>query len=241
VIRRRAHHDPERDVAAYVSGELPPRDLRRFEAHLLECERCWEGVQHNREGRRMAEHVREAAPARLREDVRAAVTLSDLGSGGRRRRRVVIATFGGVAAVLAITLTVVSLGGWSSQPPEIAAALDSYRSIQMPGQPARGVPPDLTAAGLQLVGSGATRLGSMSADMFAYLEPSGGRVVLFLSSAPFPKAVGATEGGGMARGWTATADGVTLFCGSRPTSFLLIGRDPVLLQRVERTVTTLVQ
>ena len=83
MIRRPADHHPEREVAAYVSGEMSPKDLRRFEAHLLECELCWQEVQLNREGRRLAESSREPAPASLREDVRAAVALSV----GRRRHR----------------------------------------------------------------------------------------------------------------------------------------------------------
>jgi anti-sigma factor RsiW len=237
MIRRPAKHDPERDVAAYVSGELSPRDLHDFEAHLLECEECWREVQLNREGRRLAERAREAAPARLREDVRAAVTLSGYGSRSRRRR-LAVAPLGAVALVVAVTLTVVSLRPSDAQPPEIAAALTSYRSHEMPHRPPERVAPDLAAAGLQLVGGSAMRLGSTPVDVFAYRVPSGGRVLLFLSSSIFPEAIGATQRGGMAQGWTAQADGVSLFCGSRPMSYLLVGTDPALLQRIERALTT---
>src|SRR5919198_1446785 len=66
----------EREIAAYVTGELNSRRRRRFEAHLLQCETCWREVRLAREGRRVAESLRELAPPQLREDVRAAVGLS---------------------------------------------------------------------------------------------------------------------------------------------------------------------
>jgi anti-sigma factor RsiW len=73
-IRRR--HDPERNAAEYVSGELPGRARRWFEAHLLHCEDCWHEVLIGRIGRRVAEEARELAPAGLRDRVRAVVQLS---------------------------------------------------------------------------------------------------------------------------------------------------------------------
>ncbi len=234
MIRRPKDHDPERDVAAYVSGELSPKDLRRFEAHLLECELCWQEVQLNREGRRLAESSRVSVPARLREDVRAAVALST--DRSRRRPRIVFAALAMAVIVSSATFLVLALGPSTTQPPEIAAALASYRSHSLPVAPAVRPAPDLDAAGLALVGSGATRLGSMPSDVFAYSEPSGRRVLVFLSSATFPEAAGARQAGNMASGWTARVDGLSLVCGSRPVSFLLVGADPTLLQRVERAL-----
>jgi len=71
-FRRRAH-DPERNAAEYVTGELSRRATRWFEAHLLHCEDCWREVLLGRLGRRVAEEAREQAPAGLRDRVRAAV------------------------------------------------------------------------------------------------------------------------------------------------------------------------
>lgn len=236
MIRRTSDHDPERDVAAYVSGEMSKKDLRRFEAHLLECEVCWQGVQLNREGRRLAERGWEVAPAGLREGVRASVTLSATQSRRQRLRRLALTTLAAAAAVV-IALTVVTLRPSAAQPAEIAAALTAYRTYGMPHKPPEHGMPDLTAAGLEPVGGGALRLASTPADMFFYRGSSGGRVLLFLSSSIFPEALGATENGGMARGWTARADGLSLVCGSRPTSFLLVGTDPALLRRAEQALT----
>lgn len=77
---RRGHHDPERNAAEYVSGELSRRATRWFEAHLLHCEDCWREVLLGRLGRRVAEEAREQAPAGLRDHVRAAVQFT--GEGG---------------------------------------------------------------------------------------------------------------------------------------------------------------
>ena len=70
---RRRPHDPERNAAEYVSGELSRRTTRWFESHLLNCEDCWREVLLGRMGRRIAEEAREQAPAGLRDRVRAAV------------------------------------------------------------------------------------------------------------------------------------------------------------------------
>ena len=73
-------HDPERNAAEYVTGELSRRARRWFEGHLLHCEDCWREVLLGRLGRRIAEDAREQAPAELRDRVRAAVQFT--GDGG---------------------------------------------------------------------------------------------------------------------------------------------------------------
>jgi anti-sigma factor RsiW len=72
----RRRHDPERNAAEYVSGELSRRAKRWFEAHLLDCEDCWREVLFGRMGKRIAEEAREHAPASLRDRVRASVQLA---------------------------------------------------------------------------------------------------------------------------------------------------------------------
>lgn len=80
---RERPHDPERNAAEYVTGELSRRARRWFEAHLLHCEDCWREVLLGRLGRRVAEEAREQAPAGLRDRVRAAVQLaSEAGRAG---------------------------------------------------------------------------------------------------------------------------------------------------------------
>jgi Putative zinc-finger len=72
----RRRHDPERNAAEYVSGELSRRAKRWFEAHLLNCEDCWREVLFGRTGKRIAEEAREQTPAGLRDRVRASVQLA---------------------------------------------------------------------------------------------------------------------------------------------------------------------
>lgn len=73
---RNRRHDPERNAAEYVSGELTARARSWFERHILECDDCWREVLLGRFGRRVAEDAREPVPRGLRDRVRAAVSLS---------------------------------------------------------------------------------------------------------------------------------------------------------------------
>src|SRR5258708_9297804 len=65
-------HHPGQLAAAYLTT-MRPRARRRFEAHLLACEPCWQEVSLARRGRQLAETARDIAPAGLREDIPAAV------------------------------------------------------------------------------------------------------------------------------------------------------------------------
>jgi anti-sigma factor RsiW len=69
-------HDPERNAAEYVSGELSRRARRWFERHILDCDDCWREVLLGRFGRRVAEDVREPVPPGLRDRIRASILLS---------------------------------------------------------------------------------------------------------------------------------------------------------------------
>src|SRR5687767_4095348 len=80
-------HDPERAAAAYLGGELRRRQRARFEAHLLACDDCWWEVQAGRQGRALAESLRQAAPPHLRDRVRATVEVEVAASHARPARR----------------------------------------------------------------------------------------------------------------------------------------------------------
>lgn len=69
-------HDPEGAAARYLGGAMRTRGRRAFEAHLMDCEDCWEEVQVARLGRALAESGRELAPHPLRERVRGVVMLA---------------------------------------------------------------------------------------------------------------------------------------------------------------------
>ena len=80
-------HDPERNAAEYVSGELPRRTRRWFESHLLDCEDCWREVLLGRLGRRLGADIRETAPTGLRDRVRASVEVEAMAGADVRRDR----------------------------------------------------------------------------------------------------------------------------------------------------------
>ncbi len=234
IPRRSPAHDPGRDPALYVQGEMGDRARRRFESHLLACEECWTEVQLSRRGRALAEQARELSPPGLREDVRGAVGLSETPS--RRRTRLLVPVITVVALALVgsgILIADLVRGHSPGQPAPIAAALASFRSQRLPqGMPATNAAPDLGAAGLVLVDSGRSSLHGLGVDEFWFTNGRA-RVVVFLASQRFPEAVGATERSGTVHGWRAAEDGIHLVCADSPVSYLLMSRDASLVQRAE--------
>jgi hypothetical protein len=116
----------DRLLGAFLAGALGPAAARRWDEHLLECERCWRAVQEDRGGRRAAELLRQPAPPGLADRVAFAVEVAAganldrervhrcLGSlTGLRRKAVTVAYSGGctrrrVAALLRVAAGTVS-------------------------------------------------------------------------------------------------------------------------------------
>jgi hypothetical protein len=232
--REPEEHDPEREAAAYVQGEMRDRDRRSFEAHLLACERCWKEVHQARTGRALAERGRELGPPGLRDDIRAAVVLSGAPARGGLRVRVSVAAVVVLGLIgTAVFVTGELRGRKPEQPKPIAAALASFRSEQVPSSdPTMHAPPDLRAAGLVLINSGRSSLGGLPVDVFWFTDGKT-KVELLLSSRRFPEAVGATERGGTVHGWEMSEDGVGLLCADSPVSYLLMSRDGAVVRRAE--------
>ena len=206
-------HDPQRLAAAYLGGELSRRRRERVEAHLLECEDCWEEVQAARRGRALAELVREVAPHDLRDRIRATV---EVDPAGRRRRAV---GWAGLAAAVCVAAVLVGgllvTGRQPTQPATIAAAVASYREG---GATWRGPadPPRIRQLGdLRWRGSGRGTLGGLPVLAHTYQDPAGHRVVLLQADRSFPTAVGAHHPAGSDT-WISEVDGVVLFCADRP-------------------------
>ncbi len=76
----------DRLLAAFLSGDLDPADARRWDEHLLECERCWRAVREDRSGRQ-AELLRQPALAGLADRVRFAVELAAAGTTSPPKQR----------------------------------------------------------------------------------------------------------------------------------------------------------
>src|SRR6266487_1684860 len=154
-------HDPERTAAAYLAGELAPRQRERFEAHVLGCDDCWREVTAGRQGRALAESLREVAPQHLRERIRA--TIAAAPAPPRRRIRLgtrMPALLGVVAALLAAAV-------------------------------AGGPPPARQLDGLTWQGATRGELAGLPVVAHTYQDVAGHRLVLLVAGQPFPQAVGA--------------------------------------------------
>jgi len=200
----RSSHDPERDAALYVSGEMRQAERGPFEAHLIGCDDCWREVALGRQGRGMAGATREIAPPGLRDDIRASISVAAVPRRPPRRLALVAA----VVSVLAVSIFSAVEVRSRQQPPPIAAALAAARTET------------LTARG-------------PSSDAFMYRNTAGEAVLLFVSRIAFPVAHDATSHAAGLNGWTAQSDGMTLVCGDGPMNYLVVAHDPSLVGLVE--------
>jgi anti-sigma factor RsiW len=219
-------HDPERAAAAYLAGELAPRQRERFEAHMLGCEDCWQEVKAGREGRRLAESLREVAPQQLRERIRATIAAAP----PPRRRRIRIPVLLGVVVALATVLALLAGGllltreRGPAQPAPIAAAVASYREGMAAWDPAAEPPPARQLGGLAWQGARRGELAGLPVVAHTWQDAAGQRLVLLVASRPFPEAAGARHPPSGAT-WTAQVHGVVLFCADHPAPSLLLGAD----------------
>ena len=219
-------HDPERAAAAYLAGELAPRQRERFEAHMLGCDDCWREVTAGREGRRLAESLREVAPQHLRERIRTTIAAAP----SPRHRRVRMPALLGVVAALAVVLALLAggllLGRERArvQPAPIAAAVASYQGGLTAWDPAAEPPPARRLGGLAWQGARRGELAGLPVVAHAYQDAAGHRLVLLVASRPFPQAAGARHAPSGAT-WTAQVQGVVLFCADHPAPSLLLGAD----------------
>jgi Putative zinc-finger len=221
-------HDPERAAAAYLGGELSPRQRERFEAHLLGCEDCWREVKAGRDGRALAESLREVAPQHLRERIRATIAAAP----PPRRRWVRMGTgmpalLGAAAALMAVGVAGGLLVGRErapAQPAPIAAAVASYRGILTAWSPSTEPPPARQLGSLTWRGASRGELAGLPVVAHAYRDLAGHRLVLLVAGRPFPQAVGARHASSGAT-WTAQVDGAVLFCADHPAPSLVVGAD----------------
>jgi 4-amino-4-deoxy-L-arabinose transferase-like glycosyltransferase len=245
-------HDPEVLAATYLS-DMPPRARARHEQHLLTCETCWREVSLARRGRELAEIARQAAPAGLREHLRASIAAteptaesavgdhpgSSVSTRVRRPRlTMAIATLGLAAALVAAFWqpwqhSVQPPTARATSQPALDAALASFRTDQLPGTAVPPQPaPDLTPLGLRLVAAGAGHLGQADVAMYAYRAASGARLAVYRSSQPFPEADEAHEVPGAEPAWTLQSDGITILCGPDTHTMLLLSTDPKAVHQV---------
>ncbi|MCA1721647.1 MAG: anti-sigma factor [Actinobacteria bacterium] len=224
-------HDAERDAARFLAGDMTSSDRDQFSSHLLECAQCWAEVEQARRGRRLAEATRTAAPPALRDRVRGLVE-ADAVQGAptrdRRRRWVLAGVPVAAAAVIALILT---LGGSTNDPPSLRAAVADFTAQRLPGaQLPEQRAPDLSQLRLQPVGAGGGSYAGLDVDGYAYRDPAGRRVVLYLSDKPFPLAPGAERLAGRDGPWVARRGDVVVLCAREPHALLVVGQDDALVR-----------
>jgi hypothetical protein len=204
------------------------RRRRGFEAHLLECEDCWHEVAAGRAGRRLAESTRELAPQALRETVRAAVAAFP---SPRRRLRLPVA---GAILLLAAIGAFAAVQLRTDQPAPIVRAVADFRQGRMPTEaPSAAAAPDLTPLSLSLTSAGSGTLDGLHVDAYSYRDPSGRRLLLYLSDTTFPVAAGARQVAPDGP-WRARVSDLELLCAQQPHALLAISDDAALLDRLAR-------
>jgi anti-sigma factor RsiW len=230
----------DRLLAGFLAGELDPAEARRWDEHLLACERCWRAVREDRAGRQAAQVLRQPAPLGLADRVTFAVEMAAAASvaaqrparpGFRSRRRARhdrrrwrLAGAGAVAAGLVITLMVVLLPGGrqAGSVPAAVAAVARYAQVIPPptgdqhprhaAPVAVGHPVTVTAGGQRIV-LRTWRLGGTEA-------------VVAVSDHPFPMPAHARGVSGMGMAWSARLGRLGLYCLNGQTSELVAAPVP---------------
>lgn len=226
-------HDPERAAALFLGGVLSESEREEFTTHLLRCADCWSEVDLARRGRSLAESTRTAAPAFLRDQVRGLVDAERAEPAPRRRRsaaRLLLGVSVPAAAALVIAL-LLSLGGPPAEPPSLRQAVADFTAHKLPGaQLPDGQQPDLSALDLQPVGAGGGSYAGLDVDGYAYRDPAGRRVVLYISEEPFPEAPGAHRLAGADGPWIVERGDVIVLCARVPHALLVVGQDDALVR-----------
>ncbi len=242
-------HDSERDAARFLGADMTQVEREQFSSHLLQCAQCWSEVDQARRGRTVAEATRAAAPAALRDRVRGLVEADRLGahtsldaqvsslepttSALRSRltsRRWLVPAGVPVAAAAALALILI-LGGGTSEPPSLRQAVADFTAQRLPGaQLPEQRAPDLSQLRLQPVGAGGGTYAGLDVDGYAYRDPAGRRVVLYLSDKPFPEAPGAERLAGEDGPWVAQRGDVVVLCARNPHALLVVGQDDELVR-----------
>ena len=194
------HEDPR--LAAYLGSELDPAEVEAVEAHLLDCDACWQAVDEARRGRALAEAMRERASTSLRDRVRMTVEAAPLPPGRRRRGRSAAMVVAAVALVAGLVWA--SAGHGASDPASVAAVVRAAGG--------RTPPTAVVADGQEI---------ALSRDSL-----DGKPVMVARSAAPFDMPPGGRHLGGPDTPWVARRASMTVVCLSGPDNILVVADLP---------------
>ena len=227
-------HDPEADAARYLGDDFAPAERARFSRHLLACGQCRSEVEQARRGRALLETHRRVVPVELRDRMRALVDSEPAAAAPLRPKRLRARALLAVAASLAGLLVAgagVSAVVRTPEPAALRQAVQDFTAGRLPGASLPGSQaPDLTALRLQPAGAGGGSYAGLDVDGFAYRDPAGRRVVLYLSDQPFPEAPDARRLAGADGPWIADRGDVVVLCARLPHSLLVVGQDRALVR-----------
>jgi hypothetical protein len=214
------HH---RLLTAFLTGELNPADVPRWDQHLLECEPCWRAVREDRAGRQAAQVLCQVVFA---------VELAAAGDMPQRRPRHGmrlhwrwLASAGALACAVSVAVAVLLPGGRETGSMPAAVAAVARYAEAVPPAPHHGAhsgglaapvevghPVTVTAGGQQMV-LRVWRLGHMEA-------------VVAVSAQPFPMPARAHSVTGPSMARTAQLANIGLDCRNGHTSELVAAPVP---------------
>jgi hypothetical protein len=224
-------HPTESELVAFLEGICGPEAAARVDAHLIDCEPCWQQVRQDRIGRHIAESLSTEPSPELRDRVRLAVEVAASAPSGRtdscpfapsvRRRRtlprvgVAVAAIAGVAGIAGAVSNALN----TPRTPAVTAVAETAKALpaHVEGAP-RSEP--IRVGPLQAPGS------DQPLQMFLYQYESA-PVVVAISTRQFPMPAGAgqlTKNAGMA--WIGAVDGIELYCVNGAKPMLVAGRLP---------------
>jgi hypothetical protein len=222
------------------------QDSKTFSTHLLHCADCWTELDRARRGRSLAESMRIAAPAALRERIRGLVDAESSGPdtagwpSSRTSRRRWLLPVGVPAAAAAVIALILIFDSGTSDPPSLRQAVADFTAEQLPGsQLPNQRAPDLSQLQLHTVGAGGGTYAGLDVDGYAYRDPAGRRVVLYLSDDSFPEAPGAHRLAGEDGPWVAQRGDVVILCARMPHALLVVGQDDQLVRSTARALGVL--
>jgi anti-sigma factor RsiW len=205
VVHEDGRHEDSR-LAAYVGSELGPAEVEAVEAHLLDCDGCWQAVREARRGRALAESMRELAPAALRDRVRMTVEGAPPALPAHRRRR----HLGRGAATIVAALAVVGGMAWASAGRGASDPASVTAVVQAAG--GRTAPSAVVADGQEI---------ALSRDFL-----DGHPVTVARSAAPFDMPPGGRHLAGPDTPWVARRASMTVVCLSGPDNVLVVADLP---------------
>ena len=236
-------HD-DRLLAAFLAGDLDSEAARRWDEHLLVCERCWRAVREDRIGRQAAQILRQPAPAGLADRVAFAVEVAAAARAGAQRqsgpavrsprpsrhgRRSGKRLAGAgiiVTASGAVALGMLMLPGTrhAGSTPAVVAAVARYAQAKVPVRslPSQGTGPSEPVE----VGRPVTVRAGGQRIVLRTWRLGRTEAVVAMSSRPFPMPGGAKRVSGSGMAWSARLGRLGLYCLNGRTSELVAARLP---------------